>query len=235
MTLEAVMKALAAKGSAATKKLWLKHGAREPFFGVKVADLKVLEKSLRGDQTLALKLFATGNGDAQYLAGLVADGAQMTPAQLDRWAQTASWCMVSNFPVAWVATEHPEGLAHALAWIDSPKELVASAGWRALAGIVSIRDDADLPLKQLSTLLERVPKALAKSPDEVRLSMNAFVIACGAYSLELGPKAVETARRMGKLETDMGQTACQVAEAEPRILKARRGQAVAPKRAKIRC
>ena len=45
MTLAEVMSALAAKGSESTKRLWLKHGAKEPFFGVKVADLKVLQKN----------------------------------------------------------------------------------------------------------------------------------------------------------------------------------------------
>lgn len=37
MTLDDVMAELAEKGSGATSRLWLKHGAQEPFFGVKVA------------------------------------------------------------------------------------------------------------------------------------------------------------------------------------------------------
>jgi tagatose-1,6-bisphosphate aldolase len=45
MTLDQVMAALAAKGSEATKKLLVKHGAQEPFFGVKIADLKPLHKT----------------------------------------------------------------------------------------------------------------------------------------------------------------------------------------------
>ena len=78
MTLDEAMSELAAKGSEATKKLLIKHGAREPFFGVKVGDLKPIHKKLRGEQTLALQLYATGNGDAQYLAGMIADGAKIT-------------------------------------------------------------------------------------------------------------------------------------------------------------
>ena len=42
-----VMAELAALGSEATKRIWVKHGAREPFFGVKIADLKPLAKKLR--------------------------------------------------------------------------------------------------------------------------------------------------------------------------------------------
>jgi len=65
--------------------------------------------------------------------------------------------------------------------------------------------------------------------------MTAFVIACGAYSPEPRPKAIETARRMGSVQADMGETACRMAEAETSLLKARRSQAVGPKRATIRC
>src|ERR1700733_9524959 len=101
MTLDQVMSGLAAKGSESTKRIFAKHGAKEPFFGVKVADLKVIQKKVKGDQALALKLYATGNGDAQYLAGLMADGAMMTPAQLELWAKSASWCMISGTTVPW--------------------------------------------------------------------------------------------------------------------------------------
>src|SRR6266478_3217399 len=104
MTLDQVMSELAAQGSESTKRIFARHGAKEPFFGVKVADLKVVQKKIKGDQALALKLYATGNGDAQYLAGLVAEGAKMTPAQLDSWVKSASWGMISGTIVPWVAS-----------------------------------------------------------------------------------------------------------------------------------
>jgi len=50
------MSALAAKGSDTTKKILVKHGVQEPFFGVKIADLKPLHKQLKGEQALALQL-----------------------------------------------------------------------------------------------------------------------------------------------------------------------------------
>ncbi len=96
MKLSEVMAALKSKGSEATKRVLLKHGAKEPFFGVKVGYMKPLAKPLKGRQELALELYTTGNGDAQYLAGMIADGRRMTTAQLDRWAKTASWDMISE-------------------------------------------------------------------------------------------------------------------------------------------
>ena len=235
MTLDQVMSELAAKGSEATKKLWVKHGAKEPFFGVKIADLKPLQKKLKGDQELALKLYATGNSDAQYLAGLVADGAKMTPAQLDTWAASASWNMISATIIPWVASEHPEGFALASKWIDSPQEAVAVAGWKTLGALATIVPDSLLPLKPFTGLLDRVVKTMSGAPDDVRLAMNGFVIACGTYVAPLAERAIVTARKVGKVEADIGDTACRIPDAESYILKCRRGAPVAPKRKTVRC
>ena len=114
VTLDQVMAELAAKGSESYKRIMFRHGAKEPYFGVKIGDMKPIQKKIRGDQTLALELYATGNGDAQYLAGMVADGKKMTTAQLQQWADTASWSMISGTIVPWVVAEHPEGFALAL-------------------------------------------------------------------------------------------------------------------------
>lgn len=235
MTLDDVMKALAAKGSESTKRIWLKHGAKEPFFGVKIADLKVIQKNIKGDQGLAMKLYATGNGDAQYLAGMVADGATMTPAQLNAWAKGASWSMISGFPVSWVTSENSKGVDLATKWIESPNELMAVAGWRTLGALVTIRADDDLPVKELGRLLDRVSTTQEKMPDDVRLAMNQFIIACGTYSPALAEKAISTARRVGNVEADMGDTACKIPDAESYIMKSRRGSPIAPKRKTVRC
>jgi len=55
------MKELAAKGSESIKRTYLRHGATEPFFGVKISDLKPIQKKLKGQQDLAMELYATGN------------------------------------------------------------------------------------------------------------------------------------------------------------------------------
>lgn len=235
MTLAQVMSELKAKGSEATKRIFAKHGAKEPYFGVKVGDLKVIQKKIKGDQALALQLYATGNGDAQYLAGLVADGRKMTVAQVKRWAKTASWGMIAEYSVPWVASEHPAGLALALTWIDSPNEGLASSGWTTLSALAALVPDDQLPVKQFSALLDRVAKTLPASPDRVRYTMNGFVIACGTYIAPLAERAIATARKVGKVDVDLGETACRIPDAESYILKSRRGAPVAPKRKTVRC
>ena len=235
MKLKEVMAALEANGSESTRRIYLKHGAKEPFFGVKIGDLKVIAKKLKGEQALALELYATGNGDAQYLAGLIVDGAQLTRAQIQSWADKAAWRMISGTIVPWVASEHPDGYALARGWIDSPKEHVAIAGWSTLGAWVTVMPDERLPLKELGALLDRVAKTLPAQPDRVRQAMNYFVIACGTYVAALGVKAIATARKLGPVQVDVGDTDCRVPAAESYILKSRRGAPIAPKRKTVRC
>lgn len=235
MNLKQVMAALERKGNASTKRTLMKHGAKEPFFGVKIADMKPIAKQLKGCQALALELYDTGNGDAQYLAGMIADGRRMTRTELDRWAKTASWDMVSGTTVPWVAAEHPEGFALAVKWTGSKSEQTARAGWNTLGALAATVPDAALPIDQFGKLLDRVVTEMPRAPDGVRYTMNNFIIACGTYLAPLGARAIATARRLGKVEVNMGETACKVPEAESYIVKARRGAPVAPKRKTVRC
>ena len=49
MTANDVMAELQKYGSESIKKIFTKHGAREPFFGVKVEYLKTLQKKIKRD------------------------------------------------------------------------------------------------------------------------------------------------------------------------------------------
>ena len=86
MTLAETMKLLESMGSEQTRKTHKRHGAPDPLFGVKIGDMKPILKQIKGDQELALQLYETGNSDAMYLAGLVADGGKMKRSQIEREA-----------------------------------------------------------------------------------------------------------------------------------------------------
>src|SRR3569832_1799209 len=79
MTVPEIMSYLEAKGSESIKKILVKHGVKEPFFGVKVGDLKPIQKKIKKDYQLAKNLYTTGNADAMYLAGLIADDGEEGP------------------------------------------------------------------------------------------------------------------------------------------------------------
>lgn len=235
MTLDEVMTELAGLGSEQTRKVLRRHGMPENAFGVKIEDLKKLLKRLKGDHALALALWETGNSDARYLAGLLADASRLTPAQLDHWAGTADWQMLAEYSVAGCAADSPHGWALGRRWIDSPRELTAAAGWATLAGHVAVTEDDGLDLAGLRALLERVRLQLGDSPDRARYTMNGFVIAVGGYVEALRGDALAVAAAVGKVRVDMGGTACQVPDAASYIARMVDKGAAGRRRTSARC
>jgi 3-methyladenine DNA glycosylase AlkD len=210
VTVQEILEELQALGSASIKKVLMNHGAREPFYGVKVEDLKKIQKRVKKDHALALALYDTGVSDAMYLAGLIADDPRMTEADLRRWADGAYWYMLSEYTVPWVASGSPHGHALAREWMETPSERHAAAGWSTLSSMVSILPDSALDLKELADLLERVAATIHDQPNRVRYVMNGFVIAVGGYVAPLTAAAREIAAKVGTVSVDMGGTACKV-------------------------
>ena len=229
------MTELKKKGTAQTRKTFARHGAPEEMFGVKVGDLKPIAKKIKGNQQLACDLYETGNSDAMYLAGMVADGSQMSKKQLDAWAKAATWYMLSEYTVPGVATESKFARELALKWIDSKQEKIACSGWTTYSGIVATRPDEELDFAELQKLLDRVVEQIDKAPNRVRYTMNCFVISVGSYVAPLLVKAKQTAKAIGKVSVDMGDTACKIPVATDYIKKIETMGRVGKKRKTMKC
>ena len=138
MTTKEIVEELRALGAESIKKVLRNHGVQEPFFGVKIGDMKKIQKRIKKDYQLALDLYDTGNYDAMYLAGLVADDAKMTRKDLNHWANMANGGALASATVPWVAAGSQHGYEIALEWIESDKENVAVAGWATLSSLVAL-------------------------------------------------------------------------------------------------
>ena len=235
MTANGIVAELKSLGNETTKKVLLKHGAKEPFFGVKIEDLKKIQKRIKKDHQLALELYNTGISDAMYLAGLIADDIQMARKDLQRWVEQAYWYMLSEYTVPWVAAGSKYGRELALEWIQSKKENIAVAGWATLSSLMATKEDAELDLAELKELLRRVQKTIHDQPNRVRYAMNGFVIAAGAYVRALTDVALEAADKIGKVSVDMGGTACKVPDAAAYIKKVQQRGAIGKKRKTAKC
>ncbi len=235
MTAKDVLAQLKKLGSEQTKKTFLRHGAKEPFFGVKVGDLKVLQKKIKTDHALALELYDSGNSDAMYFAGMIADPLAFTKAQLQKWVKGAYWYMISGFTVPWAASESKFGRELALDWMDSSKEQIANAGWCTYASLVAIKPDADLDFAEIEKLMKRVQNEIGSAPNRTRYAMNNFVIAVGAFVAPLTEKAKAIARAVGPVEVDMGDTSCQTPDAVAYIEKIEARGSVGKKRKRAGC
>jgi len=235
MTAQDVLDELKAVGKPSIKKVLMNHGAREPFYGVPVEELKKIQKRIKRDHALALELYETGVSDAMYLAGLIADDGKMTKKDLNRWVKLAYWYMLSESTVPWVAAESPYGWELGMEWIASKTESIAAAGWSTLGSLLKIKRDEELDLSKIQELLDRVATTIHSQPNRVRLQMNGFVIDAGSYVLALTGKALEVADSIGLVKVDMGGTACKVPSARDYIEKAHVGGKAGKKRKTAKC
>jgi 3-methyladenine DNA glycosylase AlkD len=220
MTLDEVMAKLEELGSEQTKQTYMRHGAKEPFYGVKVGDMKKhLVKHVKKDQDLARALYETGNSDAMYLAGLTVDPKFVSKELLQKWVRQAYWYMVSEYTIAGIAAESPYALELAREWIDSDEEQIATAGWSTYANYLSITPDEELDMQEIQKLLNRVGETIHSEKNRVRYNMNGFVIAVGSYVKPLHDEALIVAEKIGKVHVDVGNTACKVPLASDYIHK----------------
>ncbi len=235
MTVAEIMSQLQSKGSESIRKTLVKHGVKEPFFGVKISDLKPLQRKIKTDYLLAKDLYATGNADAMYLAGLIADDAKMTKADLQTWVKKATSNNISEYTVPWVAAGSRYGFDLALEWIESDVSHIAASGWSTLGNLVALKPDAELDLVQLKRLVDRVTKSINKSDDRVKYTMNAFLIAVGIYVTSLTDAAVAASTKIGTVTIDMNGTACKVPEVHEYIEKAKARGSLGKKKKMVKC
>jgi len=235
MTLDEVMAELKKLGNEQTRKTWLAHGVQGEMFGVKIGDMKAIQKKIKRDQALALELYETGNADAMYFAGLICDPKQMTKKQLQEWANKATWHMLSEYTVAWAAAESRYSHELAIEWIDSKDEKLQSAGWNTYGSLLALVPDEQLDKIEIAALLDRIQKTVHTQGERVKYTMNGFVIAVGTYVPSLNSKAKATGNAMGKVKVNMGNTACKVPDAVMYIEKVEKMNKVGQKRKTVFC
>lgn len=235
MTVKEIMTELESLGSESIKKILLKHGVKEPFFGVKVEHLKVIQKKVKKDYQLALDLFATGNADAMYLAGLIADDEKMTKKDLQTWVKQAKSNNISEYTVPWVSAGSHHGFELALEWIDSKEDYIAAAGWSTLSGLVAVKQDSELDINLLKELLKRVEKNIHSAQNRERHTMNGFIIAVGSYVESLTKDANAVAAKIGTVTVDMNGTACKVPNAIEYIKKISEKGLIGKKKKVLKC
>jgi 3-methyladenine DNA glycosylase AlkD len=219
MTYQEIMQKLEELGSEQTKRIFFNHGVREPFFGVKIGDLKKLVKYVKKDHELALQLYNSGNHDAMYLAGLSVNPKLMTKEALQDWVKKAYWYMLAEYTVAQVTAESDYALELAREWMNSEEEMIAVAGWSTYSNYLSITPDDELDIDEIRSLLNKVKDHVHEERNRVRYVMNSFVISVGTYVPELTEEAKKVAEHIGKVHVDVGNTACKVPLATDYIKK----------------
>jgi 3-methyladenine DNA glycosylase AlkD len=223
-----VMKQLKSFGSEQTRKTYGRHGIGGPMFGVKYGDLNKLAKQLNtldrkggfagstGAHELAMELWDSGNLDARVLATMIVDPSRMTMTSLNRWMKDVDNNGLSNALLN-VAQRSPVAVKMVEKWKARKADQVAATAWMMVAGI-----SRELPetytRKQYKEFLAEIEAGIHAAPNRVRYAMNVAVIGIGSFIDERS--AVASAKRIGVVEVDHGDTSCKTPSAEPYIRKA---------------
>ncbi|OEB99775.1 DNA alkylation repair protein [Lysinibacillus sphaericus] len=200
MNVEMVMQELEALGKERTKKIYMSNGAQEPLFGVATGAMKPIAKKIKLNQPLAEALYATGNYDAMYFAGIIAEPKAMTESDFERWIDGAYFYMLSDYVVAVTLAEADIAQQVADKWIASGEELKMSAGWSCYCWLLGNRPDVEFSESKMANMLEMVKSAIHNSPERTKSAMNNFLYTVGVSYVPLHDKALATAQQIGPVE-----------------------------------
>ena len=235
MDFETVMQELENLGKERTKKIYISNGAHEPLFGVATGAMKPMAKKIKINQPLAEKLYSTGNYDAMYFAGIIADPKAMTESDYDRWIDGAYFYMLSDFVVAVTLSESDIAQDVADKWIASGDELKMSAGWSCYCWLLGNRSDHEFSESKISTMLDMVKNMIHHSPERTKSAMNNFLYTVGVSFLPLHEKAVATAKEVGIVEVKRDKKKSSFLNAYENIQKEIERDRLGFKRKYVRC
>jgi len=235
MNLEEVMQELEALGKERTKKMYMANGAHEPLFGTATGQMKPIYRKTKINQPLAEQLYATGNYDAMYFAGIIADPNAMTEADYDRWMDGAYFYMLSDYVVAVTLAEADIAQQVADKWIASGDELRMSAGWSCYCWLLGNRQDSEFDEAKMARMLDTVKRTIHDAPERAKYAMNNFMYTVAVSYVPLHELAVETAQAVGPVEVDKDKKKSKLINASANIQKAIDKGQIGFKRKHVRC
>lgn len=162
-------------------------------FGVPMGELRKIAKKIKSDHELALKLWDTGNMDAQLLATLIIKPKSLSVDELERLTRSTSCAQVAEWLNSYVVAQHPEKEALREKWMKAKDRWAARAGWHFTASRVN-KDAAGL---DLSALLDRIEKEMPKAAPEVQWTMNNTLGAIGIKDAKLRKRAIAIGEKIG--------------------------------------
>ncbi|MFD9625404.1 DNA alkylation repair protein [Peribacillus muralis] len=235
MDFKTVMQELEALSKERTKKIYISNGAHEPLFGVATGAMKPIAKKIKINQRLAEELYATGNYDAMYFAGIIADPKAMNEPDFDRWIDGAYFYMLADYVVAVTLSESDLAQDVADKWISSGDELRMSAGWSCYCWLLGNRKDNEFSERKISNMLDRVKDSIHDAPERTKSAMNNFLNTVGISYLPLHEKAVATAKEIGTVEVKRDKKKSSLLNALESIEKESKRGRLGFKRKYVRC
>ena len=218
MNAQEILATLKKLGKPQTAAIYKRHGSGDNVFGVLTSEIAKLQKKIKVDHALAMELWKTGNAEARVLALQVADPEKLTRADADGLLKDGPVRFVGCY-LSGLLARSPIAEETMRAWMKSPDEFTREMGYGILG--VRLKDDPDsVSDADAEKVLATIEKEIHRSPNWARYAMNGALISIGVFKPALRKKAIEAAKRIGKVEVDHGETNCKTPDAVPYIEKA---------------
>lgn len=211
-----ILQELAILGTEQARKIYRKHGAGEKIYGTSFADIEKLRQRIKLDHQLAQQLWESGMYEARVLASMVADPKQLDEALIDKWATGLNSHMEADY-LAKLVIKSAFAQTKTEQWLTAKESWLARAGWILLA-LSAI--EKTLPAIFFEPYLIIIERDIHHMENRLKEGMNNALIAIGSQGGTLEEKAIATAKRIGKVKVDHGDTSCKTPDAAVYIQKA---------------
>jgi len=193
MTLAQVLKQLQSLANEKMHAHNAKNGAGDNQYGVKHGDIRILAKKIGLDQDLAHSLWKTGNVDAQLLAILLIQPAELSAKEVEQMVKTITIPWVADWLSSYVIKKHPDKEKLRQKWMTSKDRWSARAGWSLTAGRVAKSPEG----LDLSALLDRIESEMGEADPVVQWTMNCALAEIGINHPKLRKRAVAIGETLG--------------------------------------
>ena len=213
-----ILATLKKAGKPQTAAIYQRHGSGKNVFGTLTSEIAKLQKKIKINHALAMDLWKTGNAEARVLALQIADPAQLTLADADRFVNEGPVRFLGSYLSDLVA-QSPIAEKTMAAWMKSTEESAREMGFGVFGA--RLKDDPDsISDTDAEKVLTTIEKEIHRSPNWARRAMNGSLISIGIYKPALRKKVIDAAKRIGKVDVDHGDTSCKTPDAIPYIEKA---------------
>jgi 3-methyladenine DNA glycosylase AlkD len=167
--------------------------------GVSVPDMRKLATELGKDHPLALALWQTGIAEAQIVAAMVAEPAQLTEAQMEEWVKEFnSWdvcdqvCMnlFDKTPLAWKKVRD---------WSEREEEFVKRAAFALIACLAW--HDKKAADEDFIALLPVIQGGATDERNFVKKAVNWALRHIGKRNVNLNRAAIAAAKEIGQMDS----------------------------------
>ncbi len=185
------------QGTAAARAGMIRYGIpNQKAFGIAIGALQKHAKLLGRDHALAAALWETDRYEARLLAAYVDEPAEVTAAQMDRWArQFDSWAITDTVCFA-LFDRTPHAWKKVAQWSKSREEYVKRAAFALLASLAAHdKTCGDAPFLDALPLVER---AASDERNFVKKGVIWALRSLGRRSGVLNAAAIELAGRLAE-------------------------------------